>query len=361
MRFFKGEIPDKRVNMITARMALTHSTGFPNWRPKGEKLTVNFLPGSEYSYSGEGYMLLQRVVEHIMRRPLNRLVRTYVFDPLGMENSSFIWEDEYASLMANGHNAAEEVQDFRKQKKSGAAYSMLTTAADYGKFVRALMYGEGLRKDLHREMMKPQIGTGYGEENGFAWGLGIGLQETKYGRALWHWGDNGIFKCYMVAIPKAKVGVVFFTNSSNGLSLGDKIVSFTLKDQHPTFQHLGYDQYDSPTQLIKMAITRGTVTDGVRVYREVKKNHPALGSPFNEESITRLGYQLMEQENIEAAIEIFKINIREFPDSWNGYDSLGEAYLLKGEEQLAIKNYQQSIRLNPNNENGKKMLEKILK
>ena len=62
--------------------------------------------------------------------------------------------------------------------------------------------------------------------------------------------------------------------------------------------------------------------------------------------------------NIDGAIDIFKQNIKNYPNSFNVYDSMGEAYMIKGEKQMAIKNYEKSILLNPNNDNGKKMLEK---
>jgi len=59
--------------------------------------------------------------------------------------------------------------------------------------------------------------------------------------------------------------------------------------------------------------------------------------------------------------EIFKLNVKAFPEAFNPYDSLGEAYMLAGEKELAIKNYRKSIEINPDNENGRKMLEKLKK
>jgi hypothetical protein len=54
---------DARHRQITPRMVLTHSPGFPNWRPRGGQLTINFEPGTEFSYSGEGFVYLLRAVE----------------------------------------------------------------------------------------------------------------------------------------------------------------------------------------------------------------------------------------------------------------------------------------------------------
>jgi tetratricopeptide (TPR) repeat protein len=80
---------------------------------------------------------------------------------------------------------------------------------------------------------------------------------------------------------------------------------------------------------------------------------------FSEREINTLGYMLMRENKLDEAIEIFKLNISEHPKAWNVYDSLGEAYMNKGEKNLAIQNYQKSLELNPNNENGKNMLKKL--
>ena len=82
---------DDRYQQITARMVLSHSTGFPNWRqfePDG-RLKFLFAPGARYSYSGEGFALLQMVVEEITGRDLESLARQKIFEPLGMTRTSY--------------------------------------------------------------------------------------------------------------------------------------------------------------------------------------------------------------------------------------------------------------------------------
>ncbi len=58
-------------------------------------------------------------------------------------------------------------------------------------------------------------------------------------------------------------------------------------------------------------------------------------------------------------IEIFKLNGEAFPQSSNVYDSLGEAYMINGDKELAIKNYEKSVELNPQNTGGIEMLKKL--
>ena len=78
-----------------------------------------------------------------------------------------------------------------------------------------------------------------------------------------------------------------------------------------------------------------------------------------EDEINSAGYKLLSLKRVNDAIDLFKMNVKLFPASWNVYDSLGEAYALAGNKQEAIKNYETSIQLNPKNDNGVKALEKL--
>ncbi len=83
------------------------------------------------------------------------------------------------------------------------------------------------------------------------------------------------------------------------------------------------------------------------------------GRPTSEQSINDAGYQLMEAGKLKEAIELLKMNVQLNPESWNTYDSLGEAYAKAGESALAIQNYEKSLKLNPKNDSGKAALDKL--
>jgi len=78
-----------------------------------------------------------------------------------------------------------------------------------------------------------------------------------------------------------------------------------------------------------------------------------------ESRFNSTGYGYLAAKKTKEAIEVFKLNVTLFPDSWNAYDSLGEAYTEEGNKDLAIKNYERSIELNPKNDAGKEMLKKL--
>jgi len=102
-------------------------------------------------------------------------------------------------------------------------------------------------------------------------------------------------------------------------------------------------------------IVKQGIESAIKQYHEMKKNKV----DFSESELNSLGYQLLGIKNIQAAIEIFKLNVEAHPESFNVYDSLGEAYLINGDDKLAIENYKKSLELNPQNTNAERMLEKI--
>ncbi|MGA9995685.1 MAG: serine hydrolase [Pyrinomonadaceae bacterium] len=360
---------DERLNQITARFVLSHRTGFPNWRPRGGELKIYFTPGERFSYSGEGFVYLQKVVEHLMGEPLDAYMKKAVFGPLGMTSSSYVWQTAYASRKAFGHDRFGEVTEQRKPLEANAAASLNTTPQDYAKFVIAVMQGAGLKKETARLMLTPQVKVNEGCQNcvnnkpgplltDISWGLGWGLQQTKDGESFWHWGDsNNDVQCYIVAYPKQKLGLMVFTDSGNGHSIIPEIIKEAVGGQQPAIAWLDYEQYNSPAkQLFKDIVTRGDAA--INEYRERRKNS-AESSRLNEVPMNRLGYSLLQKQKVKEAIEIFKMNVEDFPQSSNTYDSLGEAYMVNGDKELAIKNYQKSIELNPDNSNGIEMLKKL--
>lgn len=226
---------DERLAKITARMVLSHRTGFPNWRGDDGALQVYFTPGERFSYSGEGYIYLERVVEEITGQPLNEYMTAAVFTPLGMTSSSYVWRPDFDALTATGHDSDGKPVDLWKPKEAGAASTLNTTARDYALFVTAILNGQGLEPATFREMESPQVALDPAcricikrepqqvSKNLF-WGLGWGLERQDGSVALWHWGDNGAFKCFVMADPKTKSAVVLFTNSQNGLELAEPVV-----------------------------------------------------------------------------------------------------------------------------------------
>ena len=359
---------DERLSQITARRVLSHTTGFPNWRSNGKPLQIYFTPGKRFSYSGEGFVYLQKVIEHLSGMPLEDFMKKTVFEPLEMTNSSFVWQQKYDSLKAYAHDSAGGLAGRDESSQANAASSLHTTALDYGKFVSAILQRRGINEATVKEMLRPQVKVdnacavcferaASGKfSSTIAWGLGWGLENTPIGNSFWHWGDNGNVKSFVVAFDKSKTGVVIFSNSANGLSIADEIVSSIVGGKQTTLTWLNYEPYNSPTKtLLRDILARGK--KAIDEYLERRKNQSV--ATLNESQINWIGYQLLGRKKYEEAVKIFEANTVSFPKSANVYDSLGEAYLKAGNTELAIKNYQKVVELNPQNTNAVDILKRL--
>ena len=217
---------DERFMKITPRQCLSHSCGLPNWQEK--PMDVNFDPGSRFSYSGEGYFLLQHMVEQITGKDLDKLFHEYFFNPLGMKRSAATWTPEIYAAFSCGFNKDGEVVKVRdKRRTTGnapepcAAWSLYSNAFELVLFQQYVVRERaGLSQDAFDAMRAPQITAGAG----IPWGLGWGLCQKDEG-IIWHWGDNEGFESLSLLDWKTGDAVAIFTNSDCGLDLWDAAAS----------------------------------------------------------------------------------------------------------------------------------------
>jgi Flp pilus assembly protein TadD len=123
------------------------------------------------------------------------------------------------------------------------------------------------------------------------------------------------------------------------------------------------DWYSSPARIAQIrsgVIKQENVAAAIKSYHVWKNEFRKLYKvDVSEDEINTLGYLLLHDEQISDAIEIFKLNVSEHPTSANTYDSLGEAYMMNGDNELAIANYRLSLELNPENQNARQQLKKL--
>ena len=354
------KIDDERFRKITTRMVLTHTPGFPNWRGR-DSLKINFEPGEKFSYSGEGFGYLQKVVEKISGLSLNEFMQKEVFDPLGMSSSSYVWQEKYEKTTSYPHSMMVEVGKKGKRQQGHAAASLHTTTADFAKFIMAIMNHTGLQQNTIDSMLTPQVVVDPEKNQDVVWGLGVGLQKTPHGISYWHWGDNMTFRCFFIAFPQQKIGVVYFTNSFFGLAVRNQIVELAIGGEHPVLnsqQLAGYGDVDSPGMEFTRTLVKEGVDAAIEKYHQMR-NKLTAKDIMPEYAMNSIGYEFMRKKQYRDALKIFKLNAEAYPESFNVYDSLGEAYMENGDKELAIENYEKSLELNPDNENGKKRLEKL--
>ncbi|NOT40346.1 MAG: beta-lactamase family protein [Alphaproteobacteria bacterium] len=150
---------DERWRKLTPRILLTHSPGFANFgflEPDG-KLRFHFEPGARYAYSGDGFILLQFVLERGLGLDLGREMQARVFDRFGMRNTSMIWRDEFRANLADGWDMKGKIEPHDERSRVRAAGSMDTTIEDFARFAAAFARGEGLSAAARAEIVRPQL------------------------------------------------------------------------------------------------------------------------------------------------------------------------------------------------------------
>lgn len=211
---------DPRNVMLTMRHILSHQTGFPNWRRESAdgKLAFEFTPGTKYQYSGEGYEYLRHVLERKFNKTLDELARELIFEPLKMKDTHFFWDSTVdESRFATWHKGDGSLYPTEKNTTANGADDLLTTVADYCKFMVYVMNGAGLSDDLYLNMISKQVQIKPRKYFGLGWWVDENVRSGE--NALVHGGDDIGVHTIVFLLPKSKEGLVIFTNCDNGTDI----------------------------------------------------------------------------------------------------------------------------------------------
>ncbi|MDQ0638965.1 D-alanyl-D-alanine-carboxypeptidase/D-alanyl-D-alanine-endopeptidase [Pedobacter sp. W3I1] len=254
---------DPLYQKITARMCLDHTTGFPNWRwdVADQKLKVMQEPGSRYSYSGEGMVYLQVVIEKMTGKSLEQLADEIVFGPLNMKNSAYTFLPAFEKDYILGHDAKGKAYEKDKDNEARSPSTLETTFDDMTLFVEGLMQKKVINNRTTNEIFSPQIAIHSVEQMGplsrkdtsandnisLSYGLGFGLLKSPYGWGAFKEGHGDGFQHYMILFPKQKIGVLIMTNSDNGESIFKELLALSIADKYTPWKWQRYFPYDSGT------------------------------------------------------------------------------------------------------------------
>jgi CubicO group peptidase (beta-lactamase class C family) len=247
---YKDLANDPRWEKITPRMCLTHSTGFNNfWFVEpDQKLRIHFDPGTRFSYSGEGLILLQFVIEHGRKAQglgldLGDLTNAN-FTRLGMTRTSLVWRPDFAANLADGWNDQGQPQPHDHRSKVRVAGSMDTTITDLPRFAAALVSGDGLTPASRAEMTKPQLHITtahqfpvFGPElppneqrKDLYAGLGVVVFDGPQGHGFYKGGHDDQTANTMICIETSQRCVVILSNDVRAEAGFADLVSFILGD-----------------------------------------------------------------------------------------------------------------------------------
>lgn len=222
------QVSDPRLLAVTVRMALNHTSGLPNW--SDGPLVFDGEPGAKWQYSGEGYVLLQRAVEAVTGENLDAFMQRQVFGPLGMTHSAYTRHAELEKYIAPGTNGYGGVLTPLPFREAVAAFSLYTSAGDYGLFLAALLKDE---PTLLQIIESPVVVS---SKLDLSWGLGWGLERIRGEVFLWHWGNNPGYRAFVMAAPGTGDGYVIFTNNDMGLSLAKPLGEQILAGPHQVYR-----------------------------------------------------------------------------------------------------------------------------
>ena len=352
---------------VTLRRLLSHTAGlrlhgYPGFDPSQKLPTIEeslsgatngsgdvrviMEPGTRWQYSGGGYTIAQLLVEEVTGRSFNDYMQAEVLRPLGMTSSSYVWDDMVPARAATPYGPLGPIPGPRFTAQ--AAASLQTSLDDFVRFALASMSSErpGLATTVLPSHVVASMQVPVAPSTDY--GLGYGVDEVLDGaHAVGHGGANEGWMARFLVVPRTGHGLIVMTNSTLGGSVHGYLFCqwgrAVLAETSQCRKGIG--------AVVTASIGKDGVKSAIESYWRLKRSN-ADDYDFREFHLNAVGYGLLRAGRVEDAIAIFKTNVEAFPAAWNTYDSLGEAYMVHGDKELAIANYEKSLELNPQNQNG---------
>jgi CubicO group peptidase (beta-lactamase class C family) len=363
--------PQWNGKQITLLDLATHRSGLPrmpdNFAPKDENnpytdytakelyafLNNYTLPrdiGEKYEYSNLAVGLLGHILCLVNKSDYETLLKQRITSVLNMPSTVVNLSPELKKQMAIGHNEIlAPVSNWDMAVLAGAG-GIRSSVNDMLIFAAA---NAGITKSpLDSAIKFTQIFRNHAEIPEFDMGLGWHIFTYENNKYLNHNGGTGGFRTFIGVDRNKQIGVVVLSNAGNDVD----DIGFHILNSNFVLEPYVYPWHikDAMREQIK---NKG-IDSALAFYQNLKMEREGKYI-FNEEQLNTLGYELIAEKKLKEAIALFQTNINDYSGSWNVYDSLGEAFMLNGDKDLAIEYYQISIELNPNNENGKAMVKKM--
>jgi CubicO group peptidase (beta-lactamase class C family) len=235
---------DERWRALTPRILLSHRTGFANfrWLEPDEKLRFHHPPGERYGYSGEGFYILQTVIEEGLGLELGQVMQTRIFDRFGMTNSGMKWRPDFAANLADGYRLDGSFEPHDERSRPSAAGSMDTTIADQARLWAGIVRGDGLSAAARAELVRtqlpivsahqfPTLANEVDPRNAgvrLAAGLGLVTFQDASGLGWFKGGHNDSTGNMVVCLERGRRCVVLLANDVRAERIYPELVRFVL-------------------------------------------------------------------------------------------------------------------------------------
>lgn len=369
------DYPAEQGRKITMHHLLSHTSGIPNFTSDPgyrDKIMRNpyssaeivklfadkpleFEPGSKFEYSNSGYNLAGYVIEKISGKTYEDCLQEWILRPLKMSNTGYDHRETILKKRASGYDRdLAEVSnasyiDMSVPFAAGAIYS---TVGDLYLLDQALYTEVPMSAGSKKLLFGRHAATG-AAHYGYGWFIAdqCVAKPDQPVEVIEHGGGINGFNTLLTRVPAEKQAVILLNNTGGAELQQIKDAILAILNDRP---------YDMPKISLAAKAAALIKSDGLpaamRILKELKSSADYV---LREGEFNALGYLYLQRNKVEEAIAMFSFNVDQFPLSANCYDSLGEAYLKKGDKELAIFNYKRSVELDPANENGKSVIKKL--
>ncbi len=334
-------------------------------------IRVDSVPGTRWRYSGGGTMIAQQLMIDVTARSFPQLMHDMVLSKIGMDHSNFeqpLPESQIAEAASGTLADGKVVHGKWHVYPEMAAAGLWTTSSDLARFaieITLSRLGKSnrlLSEIMTREMLKPQVAhveeLALGDDkHPDRMGLGFFLGDETRPDLFGHIGDDAGFQAMLIMYGNSGKGAALMSNSQVGMLVEDYLVQNIAIEYKWNYVPPKRVHPEALTTLFLLTQRKG-VAAAIEKHGEFKRTGSDL-SVAGENTLIFLAYLLVFEQKLQDAIKIMKYAIKEYPKYWNAYDTLGEIYLHSGDKVHAIENYEKSLELNPDNQNGKAMLKKL--
>jgi D-alanyl-D-alanine-carboxypeptidase/D-alanyl-D-alanine-endopeptidase len=301
--------------------------------------------GAAYEYSNLAMGLLGQVIGVASHSSsYEALLGETVVEPLSMSHTGITLSPEMQAKLASGHSLGREVKNWDIPTLAGAG-AIRSCLEDMIRFISANL---GLvNSSLYDAMTESHKSRHDKVPGNMEVGLGWHIAKGSDGDIIWHNGGTGGYRSFAGFVKEKQKGIVVLTNSTE--SVDD--IGFHLLDTSRELRSV----VPYISSLLEKVIENEGLDAAVKLYRDLWENERDSYN-FSESILNSLGYYYLMDDQNEAALTVFKLNIERYPESSNTYDSYGEALMKDGHNELAIEQYRKSLELNPGNTNAAEKL-----
>ncbi|RZJ44938.1 MAG: hypothetical protein EON87_08750 [Brevundimonas sp.] len=352
---------------ITLQQLLTHTSGIPNysrlpdwdetldartWWRGGvvslvRDLPLEFAPGEGYRYSNSGYNLLGQIVERVSGKRLPDLYRERILAPLGMTHTAFHTSRLVSPNLATGYYSLGSTFIESTPQSATGSYGeagLTSTVGDLLIWDQAL-YANTLISRASYEQMIAHTKNDYG----FGWEM----MNWSGRREIGHAGSGQGFSNIVARLIDDGLTVIVLSNSDEASGGGTaRALAAIYFGETPRLPQM------KPETLFLDAIMANGVQAGIARYRDMKAQEPAKEAFQTDELLVTAGYALYELPAMDEAKQVFEFALREFPRSAYSHDGLADIAVAEGDYATAVRHFETSLTLDPDNDYAVKGLER---